>query len=1488
MGSFKKRGVRATALGLAAAGLAGLLAVSAPSAMADEYSDQEPSIDEQFNTKGLWITEMHIYDVDTYKDCFVQYPFSGEQMEFVEITNTSDDDISLNDYGLYYEENNGEPIRLEISDPEGENEFLVPARGSVVIWNQRTELGDNQGTDYASLDQFREFLMVPDDAEVYTVHVAGGFANDNCGFILEDPQGNVRSQYHYTKTSGDQGQQGLSHHLKAPDIGSNMLMWQESKLPSPGHAYDEQLSGQRTTPVADTTPEGLYLTEIAGNTIEWPQNDAAWEMFDYFEIINTNEFPVTLNEDYEFVYWDRDRRTREKLTVRNYDIENGSEQQNSSSEGCVLEPGEVAVIWVYNKDYDGSEGPQPTISDFIGWHEFNNDITEADNTKIYIVTELAQLGNVKSAIEIYAKPEDGGTRGELISRYLWDGKKADLKEKKVVDLKVSHEGPLAEVYAVLQAANRGSVDEAQYILPDNSGEPPILTLSTSEYDTKWLDTLSNGLDQGEPLNIPYYYEGVGGPVTRAELYWKTDKMDTWKMELTTNFRIYNKWYALISRGGLAGANSVQYYIKLYSSGGVLTTDTTTVKINNQDAGVTGLRLNINNTDPSQEPYSGVIQVSAKDFGGGDVTISLDGTQLETHRAIERMAYIVFDYTGLDSNFKNGFTQGEENEGGKVLGTFSESRLNPTNGTHAFPVGQQYFTYNDDGSVTLQVTMRPGTFGSIWENNTDMNNDNFTVQNFRLMLIDGTVIEPDSCKGVLMENLQTGAETDLNNDSVMQVGDAVGKYIAINLTFNIPAEKAAADAQSAELNTEELAEGQHTLVASNGSESKTVVFTVMNEEPAEEETTYDFSAEMTLSEAGVVADAKVTSVDGSETVTVYPAKEIDIGEIRILEGTGDSTYGAVEREDNTTESTDGQYPYQILEVPVNGDETAMRVEITADASYTDEDDRSMRRSVQMYVLNASTNEWEILNTDADGNNITAVCPVSGYAADGKVKVLVQARTEAYTPYTQEDTFVTETGDNAAWDGTDKGDATLADKIGAPDSYDFSIAWITDTQHYSERYNDYYSDMANWIVDNRQELDIQYVLHTGDIVDEPDEEYEWVYASSQQKIFDDAGMPNGVLGGNHDTAFGNRDYDLYWKYFGADRYEDNPWYGGTYMNNLGHYDIIEKDGLELLMIYISWDVHAPEAEWMNSVLAQYPDIPAIIATHSGLNSNGKQSYTSQYILDNVCSKNKNVIALLGGHSHGASVEEVTYGQEDDTWTVYEVCTDYQQAFEGGTGYIKMIYFDLANGKLYLNSYSPSIDDVNYFDDNEYLASGELPMANVDRVILPISLERSAKSLTVSNVAVTAIGNEVLGTASAAGESTAVSMNYMSGGDTVAALLTDGDGNIVGATKAATFVGGTYEEPVITPPTPPIEDPDQGGDGDDETSELPFPDVEENDWFYESVKYVYDKGLFAGDENDMFNPQSDMNRAMVWTVLARLDGNDVDGGTPWYGLAQEWGDG
>ena len=56
--------------------------------------------------------------------------------------------------------------------------------------------------------------------------------------------------------------------------------------------------------------------------------------------------------------------------------------------------------------------------------------------------------------------------------------------------------------------------------------------------------------------------------------------------------------------------------------------------------------------------------------------------------------------------------------------------------------------------------------------------------------------------------------------------------------------------------------------------------------------------------------------------------------------------------------------------------------------------------------------------------------------------------------------------------------------------------------------------------------------------------------------------------------------------------------------------------------------------------------------------------------------------------------------------------------------------------------------------------------------------------------------------------------------------------------------------------------------EVPEIVFTDVNENDWFYDYVIAAAEQGLFAGDETGAFNPNAEMNRAMIVTVLAAIE--------------------
>ena len=69
-----------------------------------------------------------------------------------------------------------------------------------------------------------------------------------------------------------------------------------------------------------------------------------------------------------------------------------------------------------------------------------------------------------------------------------------------------------------------------------------------------------------------------------------------------------------------------------------------------------------------------------------------------------------------------------------------------------------------------------------------------------------------------------------------------------------------------------------------------------------------------------------------------------------------------------------------------------------------------------------------------------------------------------------------------------------------------------------------------------------------------------------------------------------------------------------------------------------------------------------------------------------------------------------------------------------------------------------------------------------------------------------------------------------------------------------------------------------------ELPFTDVQDGDWFYDDVRYVYGSGLMNGTSATKFSPNASTTRGMVLTILARMEGVNTSG-TPWYAAGRDW---
>ena len=102
-------------------------------------------------------------------------------------------------------------------------------------------------------------------------------------------------------------------------------------------------------------------------------------------------------------------------------------------------------------------------------------------------------------------------------------------------------------------------------------------------------------------------------------------------------------------------------------------------------------------------------------------------------------------------------------------------------------------------------------------------------------------------------------------------------------------------------------------------------------------------------------------------------------------------------------------------------------------------------------------------------------------------------------------------------------------------------------------------------------------------------------------------------------------------------------------------------------------------------------------------------------------------------------------------------------------------------------------------------------------------------------------------------------------------------------------------IDPPAPviPVTPSKPGNTGTTGTT-LRFDDVSRSDWFYDDVRYVYENGIMDGTGTYRFAPNAQLTRAMIVTILYRMDGSpamsgasdfkDVDS-NKWFAKAVAW---
>lgn len=360
----------------------------------------------------------------------------------------------------------------------------------------------------------------------------------------------------------------------------------------------------------------------------------------------------------------------------------------------------------------------------------------------------------------------------------------------------------------------------------------------------------------------------------------------------------------------------------------------------------------------------------------------------------------------------------------------------------------------------------------------------------------------------------------------------------------------------------------------------------------------------------------------------------------------------------------------------------------------------------------------LETAVSGNGTVSLA--SGWFEAGKPLVITATPAPGHH-------FTGWTGDTA---GCQTGGKTIALPMDRPYSTitagfatdeNFTFVALPDTQNYTSITSptDLYTRQTQWLLDNRETMNIRFVTHLGDIVNSPSSQPQWQRATDAMNLMNNQ-LPYGTVPGNHDIASGNTDY---LRRFGPSpthassvgRWMDPvtnqtyDWYKGSSPRGYSSYQIVNVNGRDFMFLHMDHDAPDQDLAWAASVLSAHPKVLTMITTHNYLaetggtgiygSGTGQRGYTAQAnvgtwgdrpdtnrpqeVFDAIVKPFNQVYMVICGHMFATYNLQKTNNAGN---IVNEVLVDYQSLPNGGNGFLRIMDFRPSENKIYNTSYSP----------------------------------------------------------------------------------------------------------------------------------------------------------------------------------------------------------
>ncbi len=303
--------------------------------------------------------------------------------------------------------------------------------------------------------------------------------------------------------------------------------------------------------------------------------------------------------------------------------------------------------------------------------------------------------------------------------------------------------------------------------------------------------------------------------------------------------------------------------------------------------------------------------------------------------------------------------------------------------------------------------------------------------------------------------------------------------------------------------------------------------------------------------------------------------------------------------------------------------------------------------------------------------------------------------------------------------------------------WTLAVLPDTQIYAQTYPQHFNAQTQFLVDQRDALNIKMVLHEGDITNNNNVP-QWNNAKASMSKLDGV-IPYIMAPGNHDYGPGGNAADrttFYHnpEYFGPTTpYATQPSMGGFFEAGKtdNAWSTFTAGGQEWLALALEFGPRDAVVDWANDVVAANPDKLVMMVTHAymyydetiydwatkGSSQNwNPHSYgvangpggvnDGQELWDKLVSKHENFRLVFNGHvlSDGTGYR-ATLGDHGNV--VHQMLANYQMKTQGGMGDMRLLEFLPDGETVNVRTYSPVLGRYDTASDQQFtLNLNQLP--------------------------------------------------------------------------------------------------------------------------------------------------------------------------------------